>query len=66
MILCKFSLHQQHQWADVRRGTGCKGERRRTYLLSIVGHVGKHGGHMEHEFVIFVRGVEGVSSRRIS
>lgn len=38
----------------------------RTYLLPVVGHVGKHGGHVEHELIVFVRGVQGVRSSRIS
>lgn len=38
----------------------------RTHLLSVVGHVGQHGGHVEHDFIVFVCGVQGVSSCRIS
>lgn len=40
-----------------------KGEREgRTYLLPVAGHVGEQRGHVEHELVVFVGGVEGVGS----
>lgn len=37
-----------------------------SHLLGVVGHVGQHGGHVEHDLVALVGGVQGVGARRIS
>ena len=37
----------------------------RPYLLSVVGGVGQHGGHVEHDLVVLVGGVQGVGARRV-
>jgi hypothetical protein len=36
------------------------------YLLPVVGHVRKKRGHVEHELIVLVRGVQGVGSRGVS
>lgn len=36
------------------------------YLLCIVGCVGQHGGHMEHNLIVLVAGVEGMRPRGVS
>lgn len=36
------------------------------YLLFIVGCVGQHGGHVEHDLIILVSGVQGVGAGRVS
>lgn len=35
---------------------------KKTYLLLVVGCVGQHGRHMEHDFIILVIGMQGVGS----
>lgn len=42
------------------------GGRRGAHLLSVAGRVRQHGGHVEHELVVFVRRVEGVSPCGVS
>lgn len=37
-----------------------------TYLLLVVGCVGQHGGHMEHDLIILVSRMQGVGSSGIS
>lgn len=37
-----------------------------SYLLGVVGHIGQHGGHVEHDLIALVGGVQGVGARRIS
>ncbi len=37
----------------------------RSYLLWVVGHVRQHGGHVEHDLVALVAGVQGVGARRV-
>lgn len=37
-----------------------------SHLLGVVGHVGQHGGHVEHDLVALVGGVQRVGARRIS
>lgn len=37
-----------------------------SYLLWVVGHVWQHGGHVEHDLVSLVSGVQGVGARRVS
>lgn len=37
-----------------------------SYLLRVVGHVGQHGGDVEHDLVALVGGVQGVGACRIS
>lgn len=34
----------------------------KTHLLLVVGCVGQHGRHVEHDFIILVIGIQGVSS----
>lgn len=36
------------------------------HLLWVVGHVRQHGGHVEHDLIALVGGVQGVCSRGIS
>lgn len=36
-----------------------------SYLLWVVGHVGQHGGHVEHDLVALVGGVQRVGARRV-
>lgn len=36
-----------------------------SHLLRIVGHVWQHGGHVEHDLVALVGGVEGVGARGV-
>lgn len=36
-----------------------------SYLLGVVGHVWQHGGHVEHDLVALVVGIQGVSACRI-
>lgn len=36
-----------------------------SHLLGVVGHVRQHGGHMEHDLVALVGGVQGMSACRI-
>lgn len=35
------------------------------HLLWVAGHVRQHGGHMEHDLIALVGGVQGVGSRGI-
>lgn len=42
------------------------GVRPLTYLLLIVGCVGQHGRHMEHDLIVLVSGVQGVGACRVS
>lgn len=35
------------------------------HLLPVVGRVGQHGGHVEHQLVVLVGGVKRVSSCRV-
>lgn len=35
------------------------------YLLCVVGRVGQHGGHMEHDLIVLVARVEGQDPRRV-
>lgn len=44
----------------------CCGSSGGLYLLPVVGRVGEHGAHVEHELVVFVGRVQGVRSCRIS
>lgn len=37
-----------------------------SHLLGVVGHVGQHGGHVEHDLIALVGGVQGVGARRVS
>lgn len=37
-----------------------------TYLLLVVGCVGQHGRHVEHDLIILVGGIQGVGSRGVS
>lgn len=36
------------------------------YLLPVIGCVGEHGGHVEHELIVLVGGVEGVCACGVS
>ena len=36
-----------------------------TDLLSVVGRVGEHGGHVKHQLVVLIGGVEGVYARGV-
>jgi len=33
-----------------------------SYLLRIIGHVWKHGGHVKHDLVVLIGGIQGVCS----
>lgn len=37
-----------------------------THLLSVVGCVGEHGGHVKHQLVVLIGGVERVCARGVS
>lgn len=39
---------------------------RSSHLLWVVGHVRQHGGHVEHDLIALVGGVEGVGACGIS
>lgn len=39
---------------------------RSSHLLWVVGHVWQHGGHVEHDLIALVGGVEGVGACGIS
>lgn len=45
----------------------CKGATARQFadLLPVVGRVGQHGGHMEHQLIVLVGGVERVCARGV-
>lgn len=37
-----------------------------THLLSVVGCIGEHGGHMKHQLVVLIGGVERVCASGVS
>lgn len=39
---------------------------RSSHLLWVVGHVWQHGGHVEHDLIALVGGVQGVGASGIS
>lgn len=56
-------------WTDALGDTGvgtCHDAYSRPYLLPVVRHIWKQRRHMEHEFKVFVCGIEGVSPCGIS
>lgn len=59
LIARKGCPRRWHLW-------GGGGGGRRPYLLPVVGRMWKHGAHMEHKLVVFVRRVQGMRSCRIS
>lgn len=54
------AAHSKTQHTDPGDGAGCS-----SYLLWVVGHVRQHGGHVEHDLVALVAGVQGVGARRV-
>lgn len=36
-----------------------------SYLLRIIGHVWKHGGHVKHDLVVLIGGIQRVCSSRV-
>lgn len=39
---------------------------RSSHLLWVVGHVRQHGGHVEHDLIALVGGIQGVGASGIS